>query len=89
MTDVSARLNFRVRPETEAKLRAAAEAVDLSLTDFVISAAAVRADEILATNTVVSEQFFKDLINALDAPWPSRGKLAEDAVMARKVVRQA
>ena len=88
-TAVTTRLNFRVRPEVEVKLRAAAEAVGMSLTDFVLGAATVRAEEVLVSNTVVPEEFFNHLLDAMSGGWPTGGKLAEDARMARRVVRQA
>ncbi|HEV2886063.1 MAG TPA: DUF1778 domain-containing protein [Jatrophihabitans sp.] len=62
------RLNFRVRPDTEHRLRAAAAATDQSLTDFVISAAEARANEVLASHTLVPADYFDQLIAALDAP---------------------
>lgn len=64
----TARLNFRVRPDTEHRLRAAAAATDQSLTDFVISAAEARADEVLASHTLVPADYFDQFIAALDAP---------------------
>jgi uncharacterized protein (DUF1778 family) len=67
MTTAS-RLNFRVRPDTEQRLRAAAAATDPSLTDFVISAAEARADEVLASHTLVPADYFDQLIAALDEP---------------------
>ena len=62
----SPRLNFRVRPDTERRLRAAAAATDQSLTDFVVSAAEDRAKEVLATHTVVPADYFDQLVAALD-----------------------
>lgn len=61
------RLNFRVRQDTERQLRAAAAASDLSLTDFVISAAEARAGEVLATRTLVPADYFDSLVAALDS----------------------
>lgn len=87
----AAKLNFRVKPEHEAKLRAAAEALGMSLTDFVIGTATVRADEVLISHTVADADFFDNLVQALDRPWqpPARGRLSRDARNAEKVVRQA
>lgn len=62
------RLNFRVRPDTEQRLRAAAAACEESLTDFVIAAAEERADEVLATHTLVVADYFDRLLAALDEP---------------------
>ena len=73
----SPRLNFRVRPETEARLRAAAAASGQSLTDFVISAAEDRADDVLATHTVVPAEYFSRLLEALDAPADTNAELRE------------
>ncbi|HEX8081228.1 MAG TPA: DUF1778 domain-containing protein [Jatrophihabitans sp.] len=64
----AARLNFRVRPDTEHRLRAAAAATDQSLTDFVISSAEARAEEVLASRTLVPADYFDQLIAALDEP---------------------
>ena len=64
----STRLNFRVRPDTEQRLRAAAAACEESLTDFVIAAAEERADEVLATHTLVPADYFDRLLAALDEP---------------------
>lgn len=61
-------MNFRVRPDVEQHLRAAAAASDQSLTDFVIGAAQARAAEVLATHTLVSADYFDALLIALDAP---------------------
>lgn len=65
-TQATTRMNFRVRPEVHDRLTAAAQAVDLSLTDFVVSAATVRADEILSTHLVVPGDYFDQLVAALD-----------------------
>jgi len=79
----SPRLNFRVRPETEARLRAAAAASGQSLTDFVISAAEDRADDVLATHTVVPAEYFSRLLEALDSPVEPNAALRELAQRPR------
>jgi uncharacterized protein (DUF1778 family) len=84
----AARLNFRVRPDTEHRLRAAAAATDQSLTDFVISAAEARADEVLASRTVVPAEYFDQVIAALDAPATPNEALRSVARRPRRV-RQA
>ena len=78
------RLNFRVRPDTEQRLRAAAAASDQSLTDFVISAAEHRANEVLATHTLVPAEYFDDLVAALDAPAQSNDALRQAARHPRR-----
>jgi uncharacterized protein (DUF1778 family) len=91
---LSGRLNFRVRPETEQRLRAAAGALDMSLTDFVVTAGMNAADDVLATTTVVPAQFFERLIAALDQPWPRFDPTPGDSNLRRvsqfadKIVRQ-
>lgn len=90
-TAATSKLNFRVKTESETKLRAAAAALGMSLTDFVIGTAVVRADEVLVSHTVADADFFDNLVQALDRPWqpPTRGRLSQDARHAEKVVRQA
>jgi len=88
MTVTAARLNFRVRPETEGRLRAAAAASNQSLTDFVISAAEDRADEVLATHTLVPADYYDSLIAALDEP-PQRNEALTQAAQQRRRFKQS
>lgn len=81
----AARLNFRVRPDTEHRLRAAAAATDQSLTDFVISSAEARADEVLASRTLVPADYFDQLIAALDEPVTPNESLRTLARRPRRV----
>jgi uncharacterized protein (DUF1778 family) len=85
MTTAAPRLNFRVRPETEQRLRAAAAVSDQSLTDFVISAAEERAADVLATHTLVPADYFEQLVKALDAPVSHNEALRELAQRPRRV----
>ncbi len=84
-----------MRPETEQRLRAAAAALDMSLTDFVVTAGMNAADDVLATKTLVPADFFERLIQALDEPWPSIDPTPGDSNLRRasrladKFVRQA
>ncbi len=64
----SARLNFRVRADTEQRLRSAASACEQTLTDFVLAAAEERADAVLAARTIVPAEYFAHLLAALDEP---------------------
>ena len=66
MTVETARVNFRLKPATERKLRAAAARLDETLTDFVIEAAEERADEVLSQVTLVPSDYFDRLIAAMD-----------------------
>lgn len=68
MTTAAGRLNFRISPDAEQRLRVAAEASDQTLTDFVLGAAEARAEEVLATRTVVTSDYFDRLLSALDDP---------------------
>lgn len=78
------RLNFRVRPDTEQRLRAAAAACEESLTDFVIAAAEERADEVLATHTLVPSDYFDRLLAALDEPIEANEALRKAARSRRQ-----
>ncbi len=78
------RLNFRVRPDTEQRLRAAASASNQSLTDFVITAAEVRADEVLAVHTLVPADYYDQLYAALDAPVERNQALTAAAQQRRR-----
>lgn len=80
----STRLNFRVRRETEDRLRRAAAACDQSLTDFVVSAAERRADEVLAAHTLVPPDYFDTLIAALEAPLIRNEELSRIARRPRR-----
>ena len=83
------RLNFRVQPEIEQRLRAAADVAHLSLTDFVIKAASAEADEVLMTHTLVPSDYFDTLLAALEAPYRPNGALRAAAQHARSVVKHA
>jgi uncharacterized protein (DUF1778 family) len=62
------RLHFRVRSDTEARLRSAAAIEHESLTDFVLSAAEERAEAVLARRTTVPAEFFDAMFDALSQP---------------------
>jgi uncharacterized protein (DUF1778 family) len=81
----SRRLNFRVRPDQEERLRAAAEIAHESLTDFVIRAAEERADALLETHTSVSPDFFAQMLAAMDRPPQVLPRLADAARRSRRV----
>ena len=87
------RIELRPELELEQRIRYAAELAGQSLTDFVLDAASGRAEEVIASAqaTVVPENFFDALWEALDeAPQPN-GRLAGAFKEARKrpVVTQA
>jgi uncharacterized protein (DUF1778 family) len=64
------RINIRVGPEQEARLRAAAEANGETLTGFLLAAASQRAEEILerAGRIALNGAAFERFVAALDAP---------------------
>jgi uncharacterized protein (DUF1778 family) len=64
------RLNLRIAPDQQARLRAAAEANGETLTGFVLAAAAERAEAVLerASRFAVSAAAFERFVAALDAP---------------------
>lgn len=64
------RINLRVNPEQEARLRAAAEVNGETLTGFLLAAGTERADEVLsrARRISVDRATFDRFVAALDAP---------------------
>lgn len=77
------RINLRVDPDQEARLRAAAEANGESLTGFLLSAAIERAEEVLerSRRIAVSGAVFDRFRTALDAdvePMPTLKRYAEE-----------
>lgn len=70
MARVSERWDFRVAPETDDLVRRAADAADRSLTDFVVAAARVEAERVLADRTtfVLSPEQWERFIEVLDRP---------------------
>ncbi len=73
------RLEFRVTKQRANLLRAAARATGETLTDFVLSPAEQRAEEVLATRMTVSEDYFVALLEAMDRPPAALPKLADAA----------
>ncbi len=51
MAETKERWDFRVAPETDRLVRHAAETTDRTLTDFVVDAAVVEAERVLADRT--------------------------------------
>lgn len=77
------RINLRVDPEQEARLRAAAEANGESLTGFLLAAGAERAASVLerASRIALSATAFEQFIAALDAnpePLPTLRRYASE-----------
>lgn len=87
-TAVAGRLNFRVPADVERQLRSAAESTSQSLTDFVLGAAQERAEEVLATRTVVPPDYFEHLLSALDEPVGAMPELKRAAKRRRQFVQR-
>lgn len=75
----TARIEFRAEPEQEERIRKAAQLASQSVSAFVVAAAVERADAVIATwsTTTVSNEFFDQLLEALDQPAQSNRALAE------------
>jgi len=85
----TARLEMRVPPEGAELIRRAAAARGESVTSFVLRAATTAAEGELAVvrETLVSSEFFDDLLAALDAPDEVPGELRELARRPRTFQR--
>jgi uncharacterized protein (DUF1778 family) len=75
----SARIELRADPEDEERISRAARLVNQSKTAFIMAAAIEKADEVMATwtTTVVSPEFFDQLVDAFDQPVRPNEALAE------------
>lgn len=64
------RIEFRVRPEVAERIREAADASHMTVSAFITSAAAAKADEVLADKLVwkVSSEEFDRMLAWLDEP---------------------
>lgn len=83
----TARIEFRVRPETRERIEQAAALVNLPVSEFVRATAEARADEILRAErvTMVPADFFDRLIAALDEPPVPNARLRRAAARADSV----
>jgi uncharacterized protein (DUF1778 family) len=82
-------MEFRIRPESKARIELAAELARESASDFARTAAELRADDVLRTHdlvTVVPAGFFDDLLTALDQPATANPALRRAARRTRKTV---
>ena len=70
----SSRINLRLTPAQEEKLRYVASTTQTSLSDFILASALERADQVLEDRTefvVATDEDFERLLEALDAPLPT------------------
>jgi uncharacterized protein (DUF1778 family) len=82
MSTATARIEVRVSPEVKSRIESAAALDDTSVSNFVIAAATVRADEVMSQHerhTSVPAGFFDDLIASLDQPAEVNPALAKAA----------
>lgn len=72
------RINVRATSRQEQLLRRAAEVTDRSMTDFILEAASVEAERILADRRwfVADEEQWDEFVRLLDVPLASTSKLA-------------
>jgi len=79
MARIKERWDFRVAPETDELVRHAAEAKDRTLTDFVIDAAVVEAERVLADRTqfVLDASQWALFVELLDRPPADKPELAK------------
>jgi uncharacterized protein (DUF1778 family) len=70
MAKIKERWDFRVASETDRLVRQAAETMDRTLTDFVVSAAVVEAERVLADRTrfVLEADRWERFVEILDRP---------------------
>lgn len=86
----SERLEMRLRPEVERRLRAAAEHEHVTLSAFVTSAALARADEVLREQHTweVDVAYFDRMVVALDSPPVRNAALAKAAAEADELLER-
>lgn len=85
----TARLEVRVRPDAKARVQRAAALAQVSVSDFVRSAAEDRAEQVLAeheTRTVVLADFYDELQATLDVGPQNNAALSRAAQRARDLV---
>lgn len=86
----TARIELRAEPEREERIRYAASLTHQSVSSFVLDAASDRADELIAesTVTVVSDEYFDTLLDALERPPKKNEALARRAKQRRRVTQR-
>lgn len=84
------RVEMRIRPDVERRLRTAAELEHVTLSAFITEAAVERADRVIATNNTwtVSAELFDELAAALDAPPVRNSALAKALVEVDKLIER-
>lgn len=77
----AARMNLRIDPETDARIRRAAASAGVSVSAFVASAAGAAADDVLADRRefVLAPKQWEEFVRMLDRPARELPKLREAA----------
>lgn len=83
----TSRIELRADPDSERRIRYAAELQRQSVSAFVLGAAAARADEVITASaaTVVPSDFFDEMWEALDEPARPNPPLASRSSAERRV----
>lgn len=84
------RLEVRLTPEADKQLRNAAELEGASVSQFLLRAGLDRANEVIDAQRTwtVSEDFFNELLNALDAPPVINAALVKASKRANELIER-
>jgi uncharacterized protein (DUF1778 family) len=88
MTAADERLGFRLTHNVKERLEDAARKLGMPVSEFVLGAAQDRADEVLEAKTMVPQDYFARLIDALSAPPEGNEALRTAAARAPSVVKR-
>ena len=86
----AARMNLRIDPETDARIRRAAASAGVSVSAFVASAAAAVAEDVLADRRefVLEPERWQGFVRMLDRPARDLPKLREAAERRARLLSQ-
>ncbi len=85
----TSRLHVRVSPEFKGRLEQAAQTQGTSISDFVTDAVRARVDEVLGARWVVPDEYFDELLRALDEPVRPLEWLADTSAKREEILRRA
>ena len=88
MASRTERVEARIAPDEHSRIKRAADLEHMSISSFMVAAAAEKADRVIAENhtTTVPAGFFDDLLAALDTPGVPNAALADAASTRASVV---
>lgn len=92
MSAVTGRIEVRVSPELKARIEYAARLDDTSVSNFILTAAKERAEDVVRqhhSHTLVPAEFFDNLLEALDEPAAANDALVRAVRKSRARARQA